>query len=568
MSFQHANISSPVVEETSSQYRSFLAATLIAGASLLALYIAKIVSYRRAFRHLHGPLPSPPHSMWFGTIPAIAGIYGNSPRDTHPMTTMTVLTRKFGLGNLYFLDNWPASDVRQIFVNDPAVAAQAHGTHNLPKYHKYFSYVGHVVGRTSLLLTEGAEWKKTRALFNPGFAAGHLMTLVPGIVDDTTIFLGVLNSLAESGEVKPLDDALARLTIDIMGHVVLDHDLNSQKSENEMVEGFRGSVRWSPATVTTNPFSNMNPLMPIAHRYYTRITDNYIKKVIKQRLAIRSAGTGDSLKSSGRRPAIDLAVDEYLITGDDGKAGVIDEQFLQVATDQMKTFLFAGHDTSSSALCYIYHELHNHPEALARVRQEHDSVFGPSSNAAEAIKKAPALLNEIPFTLAVIKEVLRLYPPAMSARQGRKGAFLTTNGTSYSTENTMVCVNVHTIQRRADLFPEPDSFIPERFLLAPNNWPAQKEIVKDSWRPFEKGPRGCIGQELALLEMKIIMVMTLRDFDISSAYEEWDRKLGREKPGEMLDGKRGMFGTRAYQEMKTTAKPSDDMPAKVRRRVV
>ena len=57
--------------------------------------------------------------MWFGTIPGIAGLYKNSPTDTHPMTTMTVLWRKYNLGNLYFLDNWPAADWRQVVVNDP-----------------------------------------------------------------------------------------------------------------------------------------------------------------------------------------------------------------------------------------------------------------------------------------------------------------------------------------------------------------------------------------------------------------------------------------------------------------
>jgi len=45
-----------------------------------------------------------------------------------------------------------------------------------------------------------------------------------------------------------------------------------------------------------------------------------------------------------------------------------------------------------------------------------------------------------------------------------------------------------------------------------------------------------------MLEMKIVLAMTVRDFDVVTAYEEWDRKLGREKPGDMLNGKRGMFG--------------------------
>lgn len=57
--------------------------------------------------------------MWFGTIPAIAALYADSPQDTHPMATMTLLTRKHDLGDIYFLDNWPAADKRQLVINDP-----------------------------------------------------------------------------------------------------------------------------------------------------------------------------------------------------------------------------------------------------------------------------------------------------------------------------------------------------------------------------------------------------------------------------------------------------------------
>ena len=103
----------------------------------------------------------------------------------------------------------------------------------------------------------------------------------------------------------------------------------------------------------------------------------------------------------------------------------------------------------------------------------------------------------------------------------------------------MLWPNVHTMHRRADLWPQPDDFIPERFLPPPHNF---QEVTKDAWRPFQKGPRNCIGQELAMLDMKVIMAMTLRDYDIKAEYEEWDRALGREKPGEMLGGRRGMFG--------------------------
>lgn len=104
-------------------------------------------------------------------------------------------------------------------------------------------------------------------------------------------------------------------------------------------------------------------------------------------------------------------------------------------------------------------------------------------------------------------------------------------GKSYPTRGYLIIVHNHIIGRRADLFPSPDEFIPERFLPAPDNF---QEVPKDAWRPFEKGARNCIGQELAMLEAKIIMVLTLRKFDISAAYEEMDAKLGRKDPGKMF----------------------------------
>jgi hypothetical protein len=129
--------------------------------------------------------------------------------------------------------------------------------------------------------------------------------------------------------------------------------------------------------------------------------DNYIRKVIRNRLAMKDNPLPMSKKQYGRRPAIDLAVDEYSLASSGNKTA--DTEFEQVAIDQMKTFLFAGHDTSSSTLAYIYNILDLHPESLKKARAEHERVFGPSSMAAEAIKARPQLLNELPFTTAIIK---------------------------------------------------------------------------------------------------------------------------------------------------------------------
>lgn len=95
--------------------------------------------------------------------------------------------------------------------------------------------------------------------------------------------------------------------------------------------------------------------------------------------------------------------------------------------------------------------------------------------------------------------------------------------------------------RREDLFKDAERFYPERHLVTD---PADPYFVpRDAWRPFEKGPRMCLGQTLALIQLKIALVMTVRTFDFEIVYEE---------------------GTFMYQVLDVTAKPSQGLPTRVR----
>jgi cytochrome P450 len=101
----------------------------------------------------------------------------------------------------------------------------------------------------------------------------------------------------------------------------------------------------------------------------------------------------------------------------------------------------------------------------------------------------------------------------------------------------------------------PEEFIPDRWLVGPEDPLYPK---KASWRPFEWGPRSCIGQTLAQLELKIALVMTARTFDITPAYEEWDNLHPRK-------GIKAVDGNRVYQaEMGGGgAHPVDCFPVRV-----
>lgn len=113
--------------------------------------------------------------------------------------------------------------------------------------------------------------------------------------------------------------------------------------------------------------------------------------------------------------------------------------------DQVKTFVLAGHDTASSTLAWIYYHLSQQPEVLQQLGEEHDKVFGGKESIgreAAQIAKDPAILNELKYTLAVMREALRLYPPAAAVRQADSDLYVVEHmGTKYSVAGCMLWVN-------------------------------------------------------------------------------------------------------------------------------
>ena len=305
-----------------------------------------------------------------------------------------------------------------------------------------------------------------------------------------------------------------------------------------------------------NPFQRWNPFRPLFHWYYSRLMDRYMGRELEHRFTIHK-DTGEIGGANGGRSKtiLDLALDKYLEDHPGSNASrSMDANFKSFAISQMKVFILAGHDTTSSTLCYIFHLLSGDPLSLRRVRTEHDAVFGTNQSLTNAaIFEHPHKLNQLPFTIAVIKEAMRLFPAGSSTRSGEPGFFLVENGRQYPTDGCIVWSLHQAIHREPLYWPQPDTFLPERWLV-PNGDPLYP--VKGAWRPFEFGPRNCIGQELAMLELKLVMVMTLREFDFKSSYEEWDHIRGNTGP-------RTVSGERAYQVLDGTTRPADGFPCKI-----
>lgn len=318
-----------------------------------------------------------------------------------------------------------------------------------------------------------------------------------------------------------------------------------------MVSALRSQITWLSYGTELNLWERWHPVRPFMQWYNTRIMNRYIMKELEDRFG--SQRSDQSKQTYNNRSIVGLALKTYLNNQESAKP-VMDQTFRSLLIGQIKIFLFAGHDTTSSSICHAFHLLSQHPSILKGLRAEHDSVFTTDiSSAAALISKSPNRLNQLPYTLAIIKETLRLFPAASSTRAGEPGfSVISEDGKAYPTEGCLVWSIAQAIHRDPNFWPSPDAFIPDRWLV-PAGHPLHP--VKGAWRPFEFGPRNCIGQELVMLEMKIVLVLTAREFDIKSVYEEWDRS----RPGR--NGPTTVEGERAYQAI--SGGPSDGLPCRV-----
>lgn len=295
----------------------------------------------------------------------------------------------------------------------------------------------------------------------------------------------------------------------------------------------------------------LNPLRPLRMWNNNRIIRNHLLPHIKQGISNKLSDEPIEHKTINS-----LAANAYLANAESSKSDVasIDQNFINIAISQFKIFFFAGHDTTASTLSYAYYLLSKNPSTLAAIRAEHDEILGPDPSTARAqLAIAPPFLNQLPYTSAVIKETLRLFPPVGTAREGQPGFFLTHPDTKqqFPTEGMMIYGVSFAVQRLEEYWPRANEFVPERWLVKEGD-PLHPR--KNAYRPFELGPRTCIGQELAQLELRAILALTVREMDIESVYPE---------------GSPTVLDDVAYQVMEVgmvTGHPKLGMPVRVRMR--
>lgn len=401
-----------------------------------------------------------------------------------------------------------------------------------------------VIGPHSIISAQGESWKALRKRYNAGFAPSHLLTLLPGILDKTRLFLRNLDELAGTGQDFLMEPLCTNLTFDIIGSVIMDIDLKAQLAHTEqsqLVTLYRQLVE-SYTREEIGGVVSLNPVHKLRQYRLGKAVDRKLKELIIEKFEAGSS----TMTNKKTRSVLALSLHDI---------DKLNPLLLQQTADQVKSFLFAGHDTTSIVLQWAFYELSRTPSALAKLRKEHDELFGPDSDpdvvAQMLLSRGDEVISKMAYTSAVIKEILRLYPPAATARRVPHGGgfFVKLPDGEEVCLDGMVLYNMHhAIQRDPEVYgSSSEIFRPERWLGNTDTSAADddtslsdsKAIPASGWRPFERGPRNCIGQELANLEARVILALAVRRYDFAKV-DVGRLKIGSDKKP-VLDETTGQY---------------------------
>lgn len=332
---------------------------------------------------------------------------------------------------------------------------------------------GRLLGN-GLLTSEGEDWLHQRRLMQPAFHRQRLAAYSRVMVEQARRQLASW----KDGEVRDLYADMTRLTLGIVIQSLFGLEL---EGEGGVVGPALGQVMEHFTKLQSLVLPDWVPT-PSARRYRAAVArlDAFVSGLVRRR---REAGgdTGDLLSL--------LLEARY----EDGSR-MSDERI----RDEVLTLALAGHETTSINLAFCFHLLARHPEAEAALHRELDAVLGGREPTVED-------LSALHYTESVVKESLRLYPPAWSI--SREALDEDEIAGWRVPAGAMVVMNPWTVHRDARLFEEPEAFRPERWAGG-----LEQRLPRFAWFPFGGGPRLCIGSSFALMESRLVLAMVAQRF--------------------------------------------------------
>ncbi len=346
---------------------------------------------------------------------------------------------------------------------------------------KKYSELKHFLGN-GLVTSEGDFWRNQRRLSQPSFSREKIAGFMETMIEYTDVCIDKIRSSYKDGEAFDFSEEMMEVTLGIVGETLLSKNLAVDSKElgeaitflieegNDRIRSAYNFPMWAPLP------------KHLKFKKSKQYIDGVLFGVIEERRKNPDVKHSDLLEM--------LMETEDLDTGEK----MSDLQL----RDEITTMVFAGHETTALALTWAIHLISDHPEVELKLIEETKRVTGGKALKMEHIP-------QLSYALQVLEETLRLFPPAwIVARRALTDDVI--DGHKIS-KNDNIFISPYVMGRSEVYWENPEKFDPERFTKE-----KKKDIHKYVYFPFGGGPRLCIGNHFAIMEMQIILTKLYQNF--------------------------------------------------------
>ncbi|XP_011308571.1 cytochrome P450 9e2-like [Fopius arisanus] len=339
----------------------------------------------------------------------------------------------------------------------------------------------------------GNQWREVRNLLSPAFTSSKMKAMFKLMSDCAENFADYLKANADNESTINSKDAFTKYTTDVIATCAFGVAVDTMRNPNNEFYVLGKKATSFDGIVMLFKFFMMRASPTLSKLFGIRFTDRRVE-IFFTELVKNTIETRDR-EGITRPDMIQLMMESRNNKPGDGPILTIQDMVCQAFV-----FFFGGFDSTSSVMCFVAHSISTNPNIQKKLQDEVDDVYEKCGESLtyEAI-------NNMEYLDATINEALRLFPiqPAVDrvctktfelppALPGRKSVIIK--------PGDGVFLPIYALHRDPEFFPNPNEFYPERFLEDPKG-----TLHSPAYMPFGAGPRMCIGNRFALLEIKVLL---------------------------------------------------------------
>ncbi|XP_051017134.1 cytochrome P450 3A9-like isoform X1 [Acomys russatus] len=356
--------------------------------------------------------------------------------------------------------------------------------------------------KKAITVSENEEWKRLRTLLSPTFTSGKLKEMFPIINQYADLLVKNVRCGAEQGDPIIMKEVFGAYSMDVITGTSFGVNVDSLNNpQNPFVQKVKKLLKFNfldPFFLSVILFPFLTPIFDALEiTIFPRDVIRFFRTSVEQMKEKRMQE-----KEKQRLDFLQLMINSQNSKDKESHQGLSD---LEIAAQSI-FFIFAGYETTSSALSFAMYLLATHPDVQKKLQDKIDDALP---------NKAPATydaLVQMEYLDMVVNETLRLYPVGgRLERICKKDVEI--NGV-FIPKGTIVMVPTFALHKDPNCWPEPEEFCPERF--SKKN---QDSINPYTYLPFGNGPRNCIGMRFALMNMKVALVRILQNFSFQPCKE-------------------------------------------------